>query len=545
MKIKKNVFNNFKSLEEVLEFKEAIKKRFKENSFLVYCWFAGSLCIPAFLFNLGLCAFIGDEAIRALVASEMMISGNYVVPSLTGDFYFSKPPLYNWILILFYKVFGRVDEYVSRLPTVIFSFIFTYIIYAFNRHRFNDKKYAVILAFAFLTCGRMIFYDTFLGLIDIFYSTVIYALIIGAYYLAEKGMYSKMYFYVYGLSVIGYMLKGFPTVHFLLFTIILVHVIFGEWGKLKSKGHFLSILMAAVLLSIYYLTYNNYRDATATFAPLLDQATRRTIVRFSFMDVLKHLVTYPFENLYHFFPWSILGFLVFQKDIVQKLRQNKYIWYVTLSFLLNFVVYWTSPEVYPRYILMLIPLIFTVWIYLYQNEVGKNKLIMNIISWLFKIIVIITPILIITKLNDPRLKENSSIYIAALVGVLIIVTLFYFKDQPNRPIIFVIYLLVLRIGFNALVLPVRASTGDDEYHKKEAQRIANTYGKVRIYGQSYLNHISAFYMTNITGTIVSRTRNLYESKYFIIDSTYMNDFVKIDSFPDASHGGTRWIIEGK
>jgi hypothetical protein len=111
-------------------------------------------------------------------------------------------------------------------------------------------------------------------------------------------------------------------------------------------------------------------------------------------------------------------------------------------------------------------------------------------------------------------------------------------------IIFIIYLLIVRIGFNALVLPVRSWTGDDEYHKKEAQRIAHTYGKVRVYGKTYLNHISAFYMTNITGTIISRTTNLAEAKYFIIDSTYRNDFNVVDSFPDGSLGRKRWIIRG-
>ncbi|MFM2393436.1 MAG: hypothetical protein RLZZ546_1418, partial [Bacteroidota bacterium] len=362
----------------------------------------------------------------------------------------------------------------------------------------------------------------------------------------EKKAFNKMFYAIYFLAVIGYMLKGFPTVHFLLFTLILIHVIFGNWKNMLNKHHFVAIFLALAILCIYYLMYNTYRDASATFAPLLDQATRRTIVRFTFLDVLKHLFTYPFENLYHFFPWSILGFLVFQKNIFQIIKSNQYIWYISLSFFLNYIVYWTSPEVYPRYILMLIPLIFTIWMFLYQREVGKNNLIMFIISWLFKIIVVVTPIFILYKINDPRLADlkNSKEYVILLTLSLIITAIVYFIDQPNRMIIFIIYLLIVRIGFNALVLPVRSWTGDDEYHKKEAQRIAHTYGKVRVYGKTYLNHISAFYMTNITGTIISRTTNLAEAKYFIIDSTYRNDFNVVDSFPDGSLGRKRWIIRG-
>ena len=39
-----------------------------------------------------------DEAIRSLVALEMKLSGNLITPTLHGEYYYNKPPLYNWIL---------------------------------------------------------------------------------------------------------------------------------------------------------------------------------------------------------------------------------------------------------------------------------------------------------------------------------------------------------------------------------------------------------------------------------------------------------------
>ena len=53
------------------------------------------LCVPAFLLNLGLLAFNEDEAIRALVAYEMLYNGDYIVPTLNGLPYYYKPPVYN------------------------------------------------------------------------------------------------------------------------------------------------------------------------------------------------------------------------------------------------------------------------------------------------------------------------------------------------------------------------------------------------------------------------------------------------------------------
>ncbi|MBK8698985.1 MAG: hypothetical protein IPN29_05370 [Saprospiraceae bacterium] len=239
--------------------------------------------------------------------------------------------------------------------------------------------------------------------------------------------------------------------------------------------------------------------------------------------------------------------LALRKDIFSLLFQHKYIWYLVLSFVLNFIVYWVSPEVYPRYILMLIPLIFSVWIYLYGFEIGKNNLNMTVISWLFKFMVIAVPLLILSQYNNPRLAyvDDYVLKMIALVVALSLCAVVYFKDQPNRHILFVIYLLVVRLGFDVLVLPVRAMTGDDEYYKREAVRIGRKYTDVKLYEDTQLNHITTFYITNETQKITNRSNQLTDAAYFIVDSCYMDRFALIDSFPDASFCGTRWVIKGE
>ncbi|MFQ5448860.1 MAG: hypothetical protein ACE5FF_18195, partial [Saprospiraceae bacterium] len=51
---------------------------FSKNSILL-CGIA-LLLLPALLTNLGMLAFLDDEGIRALVALEMKLSGNYITP---------------------------------------------------------------------------------------------------------------------------------------------------------------------------------------------------------------------------------------------------------------------------------------------------------------------------------------------------------------------------------------------------------------------------------------------------------------------------------
>jgi 4-amino-4-deoxy-L-arabinose transferase-like glycosyltransferase len=517
-----------------------------KDRFYIYTLIAALLCIPAFFINLGIHAYIGDEAIRSLVAFEMMKMGNYLVPTMNGEFYFCKPPLYNWILILFYKATGLFNEWITRLPTVLFSFLFTWLIWFFNQHKLQNKKFAIILAFMFLTCGRMIFYDSFLGLIDIFFSMVTYSMIMLAYSLANRSMYKWLYPMLYFLSSVGFMLKGLPSFHFLFFALLIVHFMFGNWHFLWSRYHLLSIILSVSIIGLYFYGYDKYMEAGNTVAPLVDQATRRTVLKYGLYDMAKHVVSYPFENIFHFLPWSLMGLLVLKKNIFTLLKKDQYIWYVCLSFISNFSLYWISPEVYPRYILMLIPLIFTVWIYLYEFEIGVDNKLMKIISYLFKFITIVSPILIISRIGSHWLKyvENGQYKVLLLSILLGLLSFLYFNDKKNRTILFVIYILVLRIGFNLIILPIRNNTSDKEYLKDESIRIAKKYKDIKIYDKSILHWQSTIYFSQVNNEMLTRSNDLTLAKYFIIDSTYMNNFIKVDSFTDALHCGTRWVING-
>ena len=108
------------------------------------------LCFPAFLIHLGIIGFIGDEGIRALVAFEMKMSGNFIVPTLNGEFYFNKPPLYNWMIYGLSMLFGYFGEWPSRLTTLISLGGFAWFVYHYVS-RYMDKLAGVSMAIMVLT----------------------------------------------------------------------------------------------------------------------------------------------------------------------------------------------------------------------------------------------------------------------------------------------------------------------------------------------------------------------------------------------------------
>ena len=115
------------------------------------------LMLPFALFlNLGLMPLISDEPTRGIVSLEMMISGNYITPTINGEFYYNKPPLFNWLLCGFMEVSGRQNEFILRLPTVISLLLIGLVIFLLSRKSLG-KQYALITSLLYITSARIFF----------------------------------------------------------------------------------------------------------------------------------------------------------------------------------------------------------------------------------------------------------------------------------------------------------------------------------------------------------------------------------------------------
>jgi 4-amino-4-deoxy-L-arabinose transferase-like glycosyltransferase len=89
----------------------------------------------AFLFFYGLAQFglIGaDEPRYAQVAREMLERHDWITPTLGGEPWLEKPPLYYWQAIVAYSVFG-VSDWAARLPAAIGATLLVLAVYFFLR----------------------------------------------------------------------------------------------------------------------------------------------------------------------------------------------------------------------------------------------------------------------------------------------------------------------------------------------------------------------------------------------------------------------------
>src|ERR1051326_4036277 len=105
-----------------------------------------------------------DECRRALVSAEMMISGNYITPTLNGVPYLNKPPLYNWIVIAYFRLFDNYSMFAFRLPVIVATIALGILVYYFVKKHTN-RFVAFFAAWSYITNGRILIYDSLQGLI--------------------------------------------------------------------------------------------------------------------------------------------------------------------------------------------------------------------------------------------------------------------------------------------------------------------------------------------------------------------------------------------
>lgn len=143
-----------------------------------------------------------DEATYAQIAREMLNSHNYIDLTLVGKAWSDKPPLYMWMTVIAYKVFG-VNEFSARLfsalcgiGTVIVTYLLAFKLY--SRRIAIASALILLSTFHFIWAGKVAMLDSPL---TFFISLSIYCFI--------KGEDHKAY-YFFSALVLGFafMTKG-------------------------------------------------------------------------------------------------------------------------------------------------------------------------------------------------------------------------------------------------------------------------------------------------------------------------------------------------
>jgi 4-amino-4-deoxy-L-arabinose transferase-like glycosyltransferase len=508
------------------------------------------ISFPVLLINLGKVPFIEDEGIRGLVALEMDHSHQYIAPTLYGQPYFKKPPLWNWVLLLSYRITGVANEFTTRLPTLFFLFLYVMTIYGVYR-RYTDERFAVLIALFTLTSGRILFWDSMLGLIDLAFSWVIFVFFWWVYHFHRKEKYLSLYTGAYALISVAFMLKALPAIVFLSLTLLATHLYSRTWKKLFSLQHLAGILLFVLLIAGYLVAFSHYQPIEKLLTIFIDESTQRTVLQHGIWDSILQIFTFPFEMIYHFLPWSVLSVALFRKDLRKTMNRNPFLTHTALVFLANIWVYWSSPEVYPRYLLMFIPLYLGVCLYLYEMSAPvKLRKLIDILLLSLAIGVLLGSLLVF--FNPDTLNIEGIWWRWLIAAIPMTIALYYMLKREARLLLpgFCIFLVAARLGFSLIVLPARSIHSAGAATREDSMRVATRIaGKdVYLYHHDTLRYEVGFYLTAARSKPLSTIDLPPDDAYLLTDltncSTLPDHFQVVDSIKVRREEKYVYLVKG-
>lgn len=491
------------------------------------------LIVFGYLFNLGLFPLTADEGIRSTVAIEMMLSDNFVVPTIGGEFYYRKTPLYNWIIAGFFGLTGSFSEFVFRLPSVLPLFLFGVTIWSFGKKHIGNRA-ALIAGFSFILCGRILVYASLLGHIDIFFSWLTFIGIYSVHHYFKKEKWWALFIIFYLVSAIGVLMKGLPSILFLGITLLTWFLYKRSFKRLFHPAHFAALGMFTLIVGGYFYLYSNYTEVQPFFEALFKQSSQRTLLEKSWWETIANLFLFPLENWVHLLPTSLIFIFAFRRGMIRRWMNNDFLAFSLIVLAANLVPYWLSPGTYPRYLFMLYPMALILGAEALTTHKDTSKVLSAIFDWIFGIggVILFGVFIAVLFLEEMDIIEHSAFWAIGL-AICTLLTLFTYKRLPRfRVFLAFIMIALFRIGFDVFILPHRVYTDNSgavmqRNHCAEIARITSG-SKVYKLNKTPLNEENNFYLSAAKREIIRRQDTMKEPDAFYIAHPRYLDHVEFE-----------------
>ena len=468
-------------------------------------WVAGltlAVALPALLLHLGWMPLLVDEPIRALVALEMHHSGQFFAPTLQGFPYYNKPPLFNWLLVALFRLTGRQDEFILRLPTIAALLLYAGAIWRVLRPQLGSRL-AFTVALAFATTGRILFYDSFLGLIDLWHAGLTWLGFMAIWHYGQRGQWVRLFVVTYALTAVGFLLKGLPSVVFQGIALLVYCLDNRQWRRLFGWQHVLGAGVLAAILGTYFAIYSHHNSLETALQTLWSQSSQRTVAAQPLADSVRYVLLFPFDFIKHFLPWTLLCLCLLRHDWRLAIFGPAFRRYNALLFLAVLPVYWLSPATIPRYLFMLLPLGLTVAVPLYHEMQPARPWQTRWLdaTWLGMLVITTLGVLAVPFVDLTRVVPGAWALTLALFGGLAGLAYLFWRLADYRLLVLGYYLLVLRLGFDLFIFPARIQTSPEVAYRTAAMRVGReTKGRpLRLWPGSLLDNVEAFYISRERG----------------------------------------------
>lgn len=450
-------------------------------------YFAGIILLSIVFLFVGLGSFPlmdVDETRYAIMARDMLASGDWNDLMLNNVPFLEKPPLYFWLVASSVKFFGSFNPFTVRFPIALMSFALVLATYFLGKKTINAKfgffsSSILLSSFFFILLSHIAILD---NLITVLIGLALYS----GFYATICSEKNKKYFWIafYLAMGVGVLAKGILAVGIPCVVMFIYCAITKNLKEMFKPAHvFPGLILFFIIAAPWHVVmHKNYGGffwheyfIRHHFARLINSET---------IGRDRPLLFFVPVFLGCFMPWTLM-FLQAATDgiisFINKLRnktlfsadtiEQKLLMFTTISFLFIFILFSSSSTKLPTYILPAFPFaaILTGHFFLRADKKEKQGIIFKISAIIF-VIAFITVIHYGTLLHPenspsafwtlkllslsstPHISEelyntflstiNLSLVVAA-IGLIISTKMIFFKKAKSSFIAYIVIMILL------------------------------------------------------------------------------------------------------
>lgn len=310
------------------------------------------LVLAIYFVRLGEPTLQGEETRRALVAEEMLRTGNWIVPYEQGVLFPDRPPLANWTIALVRALSRSREVWVIRLPSALATLLTTWLVYVYAR-TFLSSLGAAVSACAYATLGQVLQLGR-LAETEAVFTLLVAASLLGWHLAWVRGWRLGAWMVGYGFAGLAALAKGPQGPIYFVGAAVGWLALKREWRQIISWPHLAGGVVGIAVVAAWHVPY-----ARAVDWPLVLQTWGAlAMARFDYSEpaeVLWHLVRFPVEILVCLLPWSLLLAPYALQWPRASGRGPMQVPYLLLAIGLALLTCWLAPQARGRYFMPLYP----------------------------------------------------------------------------------------------------------------------------------------------------------------------------------------------
>ena len=189
------------------------------------------------------------DSTHAEAAREMSVTHDYVTLKVNGNRYLEKAPLMYWLVAFSYSAFG-VNEFATRLPTILAMLMLTLLAIKWARRAFGERAGVYAGLFVTTTAGYYLFTRILIpeAILSLFIACSFYCFLT-----ALDGGAAWRWYAGYACLALAVLTKGLLALVVVGFAVLLYLWLSGDWRSWRQfrifTGLFLFLTIAVIRVS--------------------------------------------------------------------------------------------------------------------------------------------------------------------------------------------------------------------------------------------------------------------------------------------------------